>query len=217
MSPVKKPKKKKTGGLSARLHFPEAEARLPWLPLLLDAYAIADTGVAVGIRNAEKEQGLKLACMRECDVCCGQKDIPVYPHELVGIYWYATEAIESPQRERVKRQLAAHAGDSSCPFLVDRSCSIHPLRPLSCRQFNVFNAPCTPGEDPYYSRRGDVFEPREDYRDRVFGAVLAFYGAPNGGDMQKAVRRVRAQILNLQTYDWKKLLTKMEDVERRSR
>lgn len=214
---MKKAKKKKSGNLSARLQFPEAEARLPWLPLLLDAYAIADTGVAVGIRSAEKEQGLTLACTRECDVCCGQKDIPVYPHELVGIYWFATEVLASSGREQVKKQLAEHGAGSSCPFLVDRSCSIHPLRPLSCRQFNVFNAPCTPDEDPYYSRRKNVFEPREDYRDRVFAAVLAFYGAPKGADTQKAVRQVRAQILNLQTYEWKKLLAKMEDFEKRPR
>ena len=89
---MKKSTQKKSGSLSRRVHFPEDEARLPWLPMLLDAYAVADTGVAIAIRDEEKKRKKKLACGKGCGNCCAhQKDLPLYPHELVGIYWYVSE------------------------------------------------------------------------------------------------------------------------------
>ena len=152
---MKKNKQHSASGLSQRLHFPGEERRLPWLSPLLDAYAIADTGVAVAIRHTEKKQKMKLACGKGCGSCCvHQKDLPLYPHEIVGIYWYASEKLSGPVREQLKNRLAAAA--SGCPFLIDNSCAIHPVRPIGCRQFNVFSAPCAPGEDPYYTRRDDV-------------------------------------------------------------
>jgi Fe-S-cluster containining protein len=196
-------------GLSRRLSFPEDEKRLPWLPMLLDCYAIADTGVAIAVRDAGKKRKKVLACAKGCDVCCRQPDIPLYPHELVGIYWYASEKLEQQVRDIVKGRLAGHTKGSPCPFLVEGSCAVHPLRPLSCRQFNVFTAPCSEGEDPYYTRRDDVLIPLEDYTDRAFSAVISFYQLPER-DPGSAARMVRKQIMNLQEYDWKKLADMME-------
>ncbi len=205
------PKKKRTGSsLTRRLRFPDEEKRLPWLPLLLDAYAVIDTGIDVAIRREEKQRGAAIACRQGCDVCCRQKDIPVYPHELVGIYWYAAEQLDPVSREVVQQQLVDRRLDSPCPFLVDHACAIHPLRPASCRQFNVFATPCAESEDPYYSRRQDVLEPLEDYLDRAFAAVLTFYGVKDKADLARAVRTIRRQMLNLQSYDWTKLLAVME-------
>ncbi len=172
---MKKNKKNTAGGLSRRLHFPDDEKRLPWLPLLLDAYSIADTGVAIGVRDAEKKQKKKLACGKGCGTCCvHQKDLPLYPHEIVGIYWYASEKMTGPARDVLRSRLAGNAAASGCPFLIDNSCSIHPVRPVGCRQFNVFTAPCAAAEDPYYTRRDDVLRPIEDYIDRAFAAVIPF-------------------------------------------
>ena len=142
-----KKKSKQTGaGLSRRLSFPEDEKRLAWLSPLLDAYAVADTGVAIAIRDAEKKEKKKLACGKGCGACCvHQKDLPLYPHEIVGIYWYASEKMTGPLREALKNRLASRDAASGCPFLIDNSCSIHPVRPFGCRQFNVFTAPCGPG------------------------------------------------------------------------
>jgi uncharacterized protein len=201
---------KNRGGLSRRLHFPEDEARLPWLPLLLDAYAIADTGVAVAIRDQEKKFKRKLACKQGCDVCCRQTDIPLYPHELVGLYWFASEKLAPEIREAVKQQLAAHAAGSPCPFLVEGACSVHPARPVACRKFNVFTAPCAPREDPYYSRRHDVLIPIAEYTDRAFAAVLALYNLKPEDDPSRSVKTIRSQIMNLQSYDWKKLAVIIE-------
>ena len=196
-----------SGGSSRRLHFPEDEKRLPWLALLLDAFAIADEGVALAIANEEERSGRKLACGKTCGNCCEhQTDLPLYPHELVGIYWYVAEKMDPAQRARLKVQLAAHSADSPCPFLIDGSCSIHPLRPIGCRQFNVFGSACLAGEDPYFTRREDVLTPLPEYTDQAFAAVIPFYDMEEGTDPAAAIRQIRAQIMNLQTFDWRKLL-----------
>jgi len=80
---------------------------------------------------------------------------------------------------------------------------------------NVFTTPCAPGEDPYYTRRGDVLEPIQDYTDRAFAAVLPFYNMKRDGDTISVVKLIRSQIMNLQTYDWKKLIVLMEKFDSR--
>jgi len=208
---ARKSQQKTTGGLSRRLNFPEDEKHIPWLTRLLDAYAIVDTGVAIALRDAEKKEKKRLACSQGCDECCRQKDIPLYPHELVGIYWFVSEKMLVPERDIVRQQLAEHEPGIPCPFLVDHSCVVHPLRPVSCRQFNVFTTPCAPSEDPYFTRRNDVLVPLVDYTDRAFAAVLPFYQMEKERDIAKAVKLIRGQIMNLQEYDWKKLVTVMEE------
>jgi len=206
--------KKKSCDLAARVHFPDDEKRLPWLSMLLDSYAIVDTGVSVAVRQEEKRQKVKLACRNGCDVCCRQKDIPLYPHELVGIYWFVSEKTDRTVCEILKRQVAVHAPGSPCPFLEDRSCSIHAVRPASCRWFNVFRTPCMPGEDPYYTRRHDVLDQIPEYTDRAFAALLPFYNfKDHAGGEAAAIKLIRAQIMNLQAYDWKKMIAVMQKVD----
>ena len=207
---MKKNKAHTTAGLSRRAHFPEDERRLPWLSLLLDAYAIADTGVAVAVRDREKRQKNKLACGRGCGNCCvSQKDLPLYPHEIVGIYWYASEKITGPARDKLRNRLGA--ASPACPFLIENSCIIHAVRPIGCRQFNVFSTPCAPGEDPYYTRRDDVLQPQSDYTDRAFAAVIPFYNLSKDGDVPGAIRTIRSQIMNLLSVDWSKLSALMKN------
>jgi Fe-S-cluster containining protein len=207
---MKKTKGHSTSGLSRRLYFPVDEKRLPWLGMLLDAYAIADTGVAVAVKNREKKQKQKLACGKGCGNCCvHQHDLPLYPHEIVGIYWYASEKISGPPREQLKKRLTAAKTDEGCPFLMDASCIIHAVRPIGCRQFNVFSSPCAPGEDPYFTRRDDVLQPEPGYLDRAFSAVIPFYPTAKGTTAE-AIRMIRTQILNLRTFDWSKLASLME-------
>ncbi len=215
---MKENRKIKSNGLSTRIRFSEDENKLPWLPLLLDSYAIADTGIGVAIRNEEKRRKIRLACGKGCGNCCAhQKDLPLYPHELVGIYWYVSEKSAPPARDALKSRLALHTANSPCPFLIDGACSIHPLRPIGCRQFNVFNAPCAPGEDPYYTRRDDVLVPIAEYTDRAFAAVLPFYNMKPEGDIAKAIKLIRSQIMNLQTFDWKKLVALLDKTGSRNR
>jgi len=208
---MKKTKNPPAAGLSRRLHFPADEQRLAWLSPLLDAYSIADTGVAIAIRDVEKKDKKQLACGKGCGACCvHQTDLPLYPHEIVGIYWYASEKMTGSLRKALKSRLGSRDAASGCPFLIDNACSIHPVRPFGCRQFNVFTAPCAPGEDPYFTRRADVLQPMPAYLDRAFAAVIPLYNGVRKEDVPGAIRIIRGQIMNLLSYDWSKLAALME-------
>lgn len=92
-----------------RMRFPDKESRFPWLSMLLDSYAIIDEGISAAIVKEETERNIKLACKEGCDICCRvNKDIPVYPIELVGIYWFSAEKAAQPIRETLKKQLSSH-------------------------------------------------------------------------------------------------------------
>jgi len=200
-----------------RVSFPEDEARHPWLVVLLDSYQAMDTGVSEGIR-LEEEAGKKLACTKGCSSCCvTHGDIPIYPIELVGITWYATEKLEGDTRENLIANLMHHREGAPCPFLINRECSIHPLRPLACRQFNVFNKVCEEGEDAFYSRREDVLTPIKNYIDEAFNHTLPFYGVTDE-DMRTVVLQTgkhHEMAKVLQNMNWKSLAEKMKSWDAR--
>lgn len=213
------PQKSDNPETPARLHFPEDEAKLPWLPMLLDAYAVIDKGVALAIGREEKKRKVRLACAEGCDRCCHtHKDIPLYPLEVVGIYWFAIEKMGRSLREILKRQLSSYTQGDACPFLVNRSCSIHPLRPVACRQFNVFNKPCEKDEDPYYARRGDVLTPLQEYTNEAFFIMLPFYGFTSKADRMRAIKNklIHTQVSNLKSCNWKVLSRRMDDFDARA-
>lgn len=177
--------------------------------MLLDSYAIADASIASAIDQEEKRRQVKLACGKGCGNCCKhQTDLPYYPHEMVGIYWYVLEKMTVAERARLKDNLAVHTSNSPCPFLVDGSCAIHPMRPIGCRQFNVFSAPCLPGEDPFFTRRDAVLTPLVEDTDRAFAVVIPMYNLEEY-ELDAAIRSIRSQIANLHAYDWSRLATAM--------
>lgn len=199
----------------ARLSFPEDERRLPWLGMLLDAYHIADEGVAEAVRR-EQRQGRQLACAKGCSACCrAHTTIPVYPLELVGLTWYAAEHIAGPIRSSLKAQLRGHVEGEPCPFLVDGVCAIHPLRPLACRHFNVFGQVCAEGEDAYYTRRGDVMTPIKRYMDDAFYTMLPFYGVAKSAERRRFIKRGAMHSLAkvLQQCNWSSVAEKMDAME----
>lgn len=172
-----------------RLSFPDDEARFDWLSILLNAYAIIDQGVSEAIRR-EQQQGRQLACHKGCSSCCTtHHDIPVYPLELMGMSWYVIERLQQPLREQLKQQLLELETLNSCPFLLDGACSIHPMRPIACRQFNVFGKPCAEGEDAYHTRREDVMTPIRRYMDEAFDIMLPFYGIKHKAERRKAIKQ----------------------------
>ncbi|MEK6652071.1 MAG: YkgJ family cysteine cluster protein [Nitrospirota bacterium] len=202
--------------LSTRVQFPDDESKFRWMPMLLDAYAIVDEGIAIAISEEEDKRNIKLSCKKGCDNCCRtHKDIPVYPLELVGIYWFSTEKIVQPAREILKRQLASHAKGDSCPFLINSSCSIHLMRPIACRQFNVFSIQCDEGEDPFYTRRDDVLTPIKDYAEQAFYAMLPFYGVTDEDDKIDAIENnlIHSLVRILQSCNWKELDRIMTDFD----
>ena len=202
--------------MSERLSFPNDEAIHPWLSRLLEAYYITDQGVAEGIRRAT-ERGRTLACARGCAACCrAHTTIPVYPLELVGISWYVTEKLHGEPRAQLKQQLRDYSNLTGCPFLIEDVCSIHPLRPMACRQFNVFGRVCAEGEDAYYTRRQDVLTPISKYTDRAFDVTLPFYGIENKSERRKAIKEgtIHRIAKVLKECNWDSLADKMEAYDR---
>jgi Fe-S-cluster containining protein len=199
-----------------RLYFPDDEKKFPWLPLLLDAYAVIDDGISTAIKDREDKQGVKLACKNGCDNCCKtHEDIPVYPLELVGIYWFSVEKITELVRSILKTQLLNYVKGNPCPFLINGSCSIHSMRPLACRQFNVFNKPCDEGEDPFHSRKEDVLTPIEEYTNRAFYIMLPFYGVIDEAEKEHIIknRLIHTQVKVLQLLNWSDLAKRMDDYD----
>lgn len=204
---------------SMRLHFPEDEARFQWLPLLLEAYAVIDEGVSFAIKRHKEKYSAEPACKKGCSTCCRiHKDIPVYPLELVGIYWFVMEKIADPGRGILKEQLLNYKMGHPCPFLLNDSCAIHPLRPVSCRQFNVFGNPCEDGEDPYYTRRSDVLTPIQNYTNKAFYIMLPFYGITKEEDKMHVIKNnlIHAQVQVLQSLNWKELAKRVEEFDGKS-
>ncbi len=199
-----------------RIRFQDDEKKLPWLPLLLDAYAVIDDGISRVISETEKKRGVMLACGKGCGNCCStHRDIPVYPLELVGIYWFIIEKVSQPLRAVLKGKLLGHHKGDPCPFLVEGACSIHPLRPAACRQFNVFGEKCGEGEDAYYTRRSDVLTPRREYTDRAFSIMMPFYGVTGKKEIERAVRTRMIDSLArvLQLCNWQELPVRMEEFD----
>jgi uncharacterized protein len=195
-----------------RLVFVQDEASHPWLSLLLDAYSVVDQGVAEGIAQEVSNGSRTLACTKGCANCCRiHADVPVYPLELAGMYWYSTEQVHGAQRNMLITQLAQFEEGAPCPFLVNDICAVHPLRPMSCRQFNVFDVACAQNEDPYYTRRQDVFTPLDAYTDNAFWLTLPFYGIVNDLDKEVAIKEkhIHRQVRVLQKCNWVQLAEKM--------
>lgn len=161
---------------SQRLRYPVEEVEHVWLPILLDAYHIADVGISIELRQEEKKRNAKVACYPGCSNCCSRPTVPITPLELLGILWFVCEKLEGDVRAVVKRQLLHHRQTTQCPFLVDSLCSIYPVRPLACREFFVFGAPCQPREDVSLTRPNDMWTHSRDIGCRVAMTMLPFYG-----------------------------------------
>jgi Fe-S-cluster containining protein len=191
-----------------RLRFSDDEKRQPWLPLLLEVQHLTNQGVAAAI----KADGRKLACGRGCASCCRTHvDIPVYPLEVMGIAWYSEEKLAGELRQRVQQQLLRHRNLDACPFLVDAACAIHPLRPMACRQFNVFNTVCAVGEDAFHSRRGDVLQPDEKRKNEALREMLRHHAIPDGRERRRLVEsgEVHRLAQSLRNLRWETLANRM--------
>ncbi|MBE0616218.1 MAG: YkgJ family cysteine cluster protein [Burkholderiales bacterium] len=191
--------------------FAEDVARLPWLGLLLEVYRTTDEGVAQGVREGERK-GRTLACARGCAACCrSHTDIPVYPLELAGIAWYVAEQLHGALRETLRLQLAQHRATPSCPFLVDEACAIHPLRPMACRHFNVFDRACAEGEDAFHTRPADVLKPVAFHKDKALAMMLRHHEVPTDAERKARVAdgSVHTLAQSLRDLRWESLAQRM--------
>lgn len=188
---------------------------MPWLSMLLDAYDETDKSVRNTI--AEAYRGRKLACARGCCACCKTHvTIPVYPLELVGLYWYILEKVAEGNRETIIAQLSGFEPGKGCPFLVEGACGIHPMRPMACRFFNVFSVPCKEGEDPYYTRREDVMTPNEKEKSKALSNMLHHHGITGRAERREAMRTgyINRFARNLQSINWPKVAIRLRQKDR---
>jgi len=196
-----------------RLSYPKDEARVEWLPMLLDTYFQADKVICDGLRR-ELKKGKTLSCASGCSNCCStHTTIPVYPLEVAGLYWYVIEKLTGKRQHRIQLQLEKHSESQACPFLVDKRCGIHPMRPMACRFFNVFNRPCLENEDPYYSRRQDVFTPDEAAKNKAIMKMLPFHEILGKDAQENAIKNqvLNEMVQNLFEIDWLKVARRMMD------
>ena len=199
-----------------RLTYPEDEIRLPWLSLLLDAYAVVDKGVTIAVSREKRKLRKRPACTEGCYTCCrANTDIPTYPLELAGMTWYAMEKVLEPARSSLREQLSVGGNNPPCPFLVNSTCAVYPVRPIACRQFIVFGKPCSAGDDPYYTRRGDVLTPIQDFTDQAMFIMLPFYGIIQDHDRSRAIKNsfMHTKVQNIFSCSWTTLAEKMSSLD----
>jgi len=207
-------KKTNKGPLSKpkRLAYPAEEKKIEWLPLLLDSYFAADKAIHDGL-SRELKKGKTLACVCGCSNCCiTHTTIPVYPLEVAGLYWYVIEKISGKRRFHIQKQLQNHTGSQRCPFLVQDRCGVHPMRPMACRFFNVFNKPCGNSEDPFYTRRYDVYTPDEDGKKKALMKMLPFHEIYQKDLREQAMKNnvLNQMVQNLYEIDWTKIAQRMD-------
>ena len=117
--------------------------------------------------DAVERSGASISCRAGCGACCRQV-VPITETEARHVR-DLVEAMPEPRRQQIRERFAAgrqrleDAGlletfqhpteipdrvaagmeyfrlGIACPFLEDESCSIHPDRPLSCREYLVAN------------------------------------------------------------------------------
>ena len=149
--------------------------RMPGMSLLLDAFALVDCGVAESIAL----QGEPSACGPDCCQCCIQP-IPATPLEILALRLYAELELPPARREALKATFALFHGKratlgDACPFLLEKSCGVYPVRPIACRRYVVFGQPCKAGEDAIQTRPADVLHPRQDTMQAALRLTLPWY------------------------------------------
>jgi len=144
--------------------------------LVSTAYELTNILVQKAAQREEKA-GRSIACGPQCGVCCRQM-VPLSPpeafylvdlidsldlqgrNELLKLFEAIADRLnrhgminellspdysDDPVLEIAKQYFQLQM---ACPFLVDESCSIHPHRPVACREYNV-TSPAAWCTDPY--------------------------------------------------------------------
>jgi Fe-S-cluster containining protein len=196
---------------SPRIHYPEDEARYPWLTILFDAYHLTDTGSAIEIIEEGKKRNSQPGCHTGCCNCCIKANVPVSPLEKNGITWFTTEKVTGETRLILEKQLFNHEAVPHCLFLVNSLCSIYPVRPLACRIFYVFGKPCESPDDIGVARRADIWSHSRELARRVAMLMLPFYGITGKAEKTKAFEEgyIFSQMTLLLNEPWEEVADQM--------
>ena len=163
-------------------------------------------------RRAKEEQLVREQLEEEQ---AGSKKLEATTSQLKQETEAATQA--GSELDALKKQLSAFKNSPPCPFLLNGACAIHPLRPMACRQFNVFNKQCEEGEDPFYTRREDVMDPVKKHVDQAFYVMLPYYKVESESERFRIIETgsFHRMAKELHSCDWKELAGKMERAEKR--
>ena len=154
----------KYGRLKARMPDPQGSMRLP--EFVFNLFPLEERLVSLGVASAQKE-GRSVSCRAGCGACCRQpvpisapeafllyEMMAGLPPERRDLYLGRFIDAKDKLREHgfsdrslegeaaAGKELILMAADYfglqiPCPFLIDESCSIHPSRPMSCREHLV--------------------------------------------------------------------------------
>lgn len=204
-------------GRKMRVRYAQDEDRQSWLMALLDAYALIDGGVAAVTEDRVRAGQGSTACREGCHFCCIQP-IPVTPLEVEGVFWFLQRKASADIRRAMAARLGAYRPGPECPMLLDGRCAVHPLRPVICRDFNIFSEPCRKGEDPSRTRPGDLLTPMPRVVAEAYGLMLPYYGIVGREERREAVRgRYHlARTRLMQNVDWSPLATILAGAGRRA-
>lgn len=161
-----------------RLTDRELERMHPGMDLLLDAFALVDCGIAEALARGR----VRPACKPGCHACCAQP-IPATPLEILALRVFVNSQLPQNVQAAVRAAFApVHEKTAAlarpCPFLYAGNCAAYPVRPIACRRFVVFGAPCQPGEDPLQTRPQDVLHPEGAVMRAALRLTLPWYRAP---------------------------------------
>lgn len=111
---------------------------------LLDFYTAADAVT----KEVVKQNDIQLDCVQRCSFCCYQ-NVNVSAHEVFLIVAFVSARFTAEQQDALNSRLKTfhdRVGGLSmtelesirlaCPFLVDGSCSVYSVRPMSCRTYH---------------------------------------------------------------------------------
>jgi uncharacterized protein len=96
----------------------------------LENYKQLITRVDALSRAIEASLGEKITCTEGCSSCC--ISITVFPVEAAAMR-EALEKLPELQSDKIRRHIAEHADDESCPLLLHNRCMLYEARPIICR------------------------------------------------------------------------------------
>ena len=171
--------------IAAKGDLPTGPARVvDLLPIL---HQLSDAMTDIGIQEATSD-GKTITCAPHCGACCRQMVPITYSEARLLVEWMIDlpeerrmelmarfdAAVARMEGSGLLQRLHAYRhGDQDtlrqlgsdyfdlhipCPFLEDESCSIHPIRPLRCRDYLVTSSAelC---KSPYTSKPGVIWPP----------------------------------------------------------
>ena len=128
----------------AKEHLAEGVTETNLIQLMSSAYEAVD-GLIDSFRNRCLREGLAIDCQKGCAWCCHQA-ILASTQEILLITRYLTSHLTAGQQQVVQRKAREREAVTGamnlreflqtlhpCPFLIDDSCLIYPVRPMACR------------------------------------------------------------------------------------